>query len=271
MKSSRDVVELEQRQVNRKILRTTTETIYEQEDVKIFRQITDKVEVFLQDFLQTHLSQLRQMPDLRMAKVQDPVWFFSEYFKPRKVLKALIQEDLGFSDLFCNSLLDVYHLDALVFKHHYMIKNKLLLRDYPQFAEFPTMKEIVDLQPELDLPEGTVINKQAQQSGLYLMNESDLELQDTCQKLYITVVFDIGSGVEIESKFELDFLLSCVCYGNYCKDAYTKRIIQPAIRDTINTFNKQYALMYKTTQEVLQSKHPNTHLLKQYLPDTGNI
>ena len=243
----------------------------------LFRHIPNRVELFLNEFLRAHICQLRSLPDRRLAQVQDPVWFFSEYSKERNKLAGLIKSDLGISDLYSRSLLSIYNVDKVVFKHQDLLRTKLLLKDYPQFAEFPILKEIQVVREELDLPYGTIVNKCARLSGLYLMDSEDIEIKDSSKKLYLYGVFDIGSGIEIKKRFELDFVMSFKPYGTSCRNAYDRLIIKPMINFAEKMFKKNYSSMHKLACPLLKSNANKfisdipTGLLTHYLPTIPHI
>jgi len=272
-----NILEVEQRHVDRAIVRPH-ETVFEAEDTKIFRQVTNRLELFLTHALRNHLQALQAMPDNRLSKVQQPIWFLSEYAKPRKALKQLIKIDLGISDLLSNRMTDIYAMDKIVFRHQNLLFNKLLLRDYPQFAEVPELKEIHDVKEDLDLPKGVFVNKKAKRSGLYLMTEDDRATHETAKKLFIDTVIDIGDGIEVEHRFELDFLMSCQAYGTPCRDAYERKIIQPLITDAQRAFRKHYPRLRHSAQLLLNA-HPASRpidsisctMLTNYLPPLPTV
>jgi hypothetical protein len=271
------IIEIEQRHIDRAIVRPS-ETVYEAEDVKIFRHVTNRLDLFLTHVFRNHVETLEGMPDKRMAKVQEPVWFFSEYTKPRKALKQLIKSDLGMSDLLSNHMADIYSMDKVVFRHQKLLFNKLLLRDYPQFAEFPELKEIQDVKEDLDLPEGTFVNKQAKRSGLYLMTEEDRVTHEAAKKLFIDTVINIGDGIEVTQRFELDFLMSCKPYGKACRDAYARKVIKPLVTEAHKAFRKHYPNLQQSAQLLLENYPPSkqidqipTAVLKNYFPPLPTI
>jgi len=281
LKRQRQVVEIEKRKIRRQIVRHNPETkesehVQEEEDISLFRAITDTAEFILKDFIRRHLDKMADLPQIRMERVQDPMWFPTMFATQRESLYQDIQYDEGLSDLYSNPLLTTYRMDKVVFQHHNLLETKLMLRDHKEYVEYPELKMVTKIEEDLELPEGVSINQEARGGGFYRIDAEDYALLDRSKKYFIYATFDIGDGVLIKRKFPLDFIFSCVPYGPLVQSAYRLLVVNPAIEATNKLIQKHYPRLLATTRQLYNesdrsiSKTP-TDMLLTLLPSTSKL
>lgn len=125
-------------------------------------------------------------------------------------------------------------------------RKKLLLRDYPEYAELPRLVELLSIKEELVLPCGTIINPAAVKMKMYWLTKADREMMDKARTLFVTAVFEIAPGLMIEQKVELDLLMATPAYTVPCADIFRTQITEPNINATIASFEKHLPELLKT-------------------------
>jgi hypothetical protein len=245
------IVEAELTDTQRRIEHTSGKIVHEQERVRRYRRVVNRVEVFLSSWLENHLYGIRAIPLNRMKRVQGRGWFANNY--GHLVIQQLheMKEDAYQCRYNTIPLLELYNTERVVFKYGEGLKKKLLLRNDTHIREIPKIVHMGKVARDLELPLGIERTKESKCLGIYLMDEEDRDFEEKHTKLFASATFDLGDNKTLHTeRFHLDFLMSVPEYGHQCAEAFLECIIEPLAIQHERQFSENAPILYSLLQDI---------------------
>jgi hypothetical protein len=204
-------------------------------------------EVFQQKIVlsfRNYIAKLQSWPKKKQKILTCPQWFEKTY----KLKVASLQETLSQfpaqKNLLSSKLSTLCDLPMFLLKG--FIRQKLLLRQFPRFAEFPPLAKEPEIYQKVILPAGLAVNQDAIRFGVYSISPAEQKILDSARTLFVKVTFAVGEpSKSVTIELELDFVMSCPAYSEACLKVFERDIINVNVRESKLAFKKHYAqLLY---------------------------